>query len=75
MELRSILQAEQSTRKSIPQPSQSPSRAPSPISNFYATNFPSDGEGTLSGVIVEADEKTGLATKVLRIISGGVLKK
>jgi len=46
MELRSILQAEQSTRKSIPQPSQSPSRAPSPISNFYATNFPSDGEGS-----------------------------
>ena len=39
------------------------------------SHFPSDGEGTLSGVIVEADEKTGLATKVLRIISGGVLKK
>ena len=39
------------------------------------SHFPSDGEGTLSGIIVEADEKTGLATKVLRIILGGVLKK
>ncbi len=39
------------------------------------SHFPSDGEGTLSGIIVEADEKTGLATNVLRIISGGVLKK
>ena len=38
-------------------------------------HFPSEGDGTLSGVIVEADENTGLAKKVLRIISGGVLTK
>ena len=36
-------------------------------------HFPSDGEGTLSGIIVEADEKTGLATKVSRLILGGSL--
>ena len=41
-----------------------------------ATNhFPSEGEGTLSGIVVEADEKTGLAKKVLRIIiQSSVLK-
>ena len=33
--------------------------------------FHQDGEGTLSGVIVEADEKTGLAKKVSRLILGG----
>tara|TARA_B100001121_G_C18592828_1_gene575507 strand:- start:16 stop:822 length:807 start_codon:yes stop_codon:yes gene_type:complete len=38
-------------------------------------HFPSDGEGTLSGIIVEADEKTGLAKKVSRLILGGVLEK
>ena len=36
-------------------------------------HFPADGEGTLSGIIVEADEKTGLATKVSRLILGGSL--
>ena len=36
-------------------------------------HFPSEGEGTLSGIIVEADEKTGLATKVSRLILGGSL--
>ena len=38
-------------------------------------HFPSSGEGTLSGIIVEADEKTGLAKKVSRIIQGGTLTK
>ena len=37
-------------------------------------HFPSVGEGTLSGIIVEADEKTGLAKNVSRIIEGGSLK-
>ncbi len=37
-------------------------------------HFPSDGEGTLSGIIVDADEKTGLAKKISRIIVGGSLK-
>ncbi len=37
-------------------------------------HFPSDGEGTLSGVVVEADEETGLAKNVFRLISGGVLE-
>ena len=37
-------------------------------------HFPSLGEGTLSGVIVDANEKTGLAKSVSRIIVGGSLK-
>ncbi len=40
-----------------------------------ATNhYPSEGEGSLSGIIVDANEDTGLANKVFRIISGGVLE-
>ena len=38
-------------------------------------HFPSDGEGTISGVIVEADENTGLANRVSRLIVGGTLEK
>ena len=38
-------------------------------------HFPADGEGTLSGIIVDADEKTGLAKKVSRLILGGSLLK
>ena len=37
-------------------------------------HFPSLGEGTLSGVIVDANEETGLAKSVSRIIVGGSLK-
>ena len=37
-------------------------------------HFPSTGEGTLSGIIVTADKKTGLAKEVSRLISGGNLK-
>ena len=36
-------------------------------------HFPSEGEGTLSGIIVEADTKTGLAIKIKRLIIGGIL--
>ena len=36
-------------------------------------HFPAHGEGTLSGIIVEANSKTGLAKKVSRIIDGGSL--
>ena len=36
-------------------------------------HFPSEGEGTLSGIIVDADEKTGLTKKISRIIVGGTL--
>lgn len=36
-------------------------------------HFPSNGEGTLSGLIVDADQKTGLAKKVFRLIIGGKL--
>ena len=39
------------------------------------SHFPSNGEGTLSGVIVEADHKTGLANKITRLITGGELEK
>ena len=38
-------------------------------------HFPSSGEASLSGIIVEADEKTGLAKNIRQIISGGVLKE
>ena len=37
-------------------------------------HFPSQGEGTLSGVIVDANEETGLAKSISRIIVGGSLK-
>ena len=36
-------------------------------------HFPSNGAGTLSGIIVEADITTGLAKKVYRLIEGGSL--
>ena len=38
-------------------------------------HFPSDGEGTLSGIIVKADQNTGLAKKVFPIIMGGILDR
>ena len=34
-------------------------------------HYPAEGEGTLSGVIIETDTKTGLAKKVTRVIDGG----
>ena len=36
-------------------------------------HFPAEGEGTLSGIIIEADQNTGLSKKVTRIIQGGSL--
>ncbi len=36
-------------------------------------HFPAEGEGTLSGVIVETNYETGLAKKIFRIIQGGSL--
>ena len=38
-------------------------------------HFPAEGEGTLSGIIVETNVETGLAKKVSRFISGGSLVK
>ena len=38
-------------------------------------HFPAEGDGTLSGVIIDACEKTGLANQVNRLILGGSLKK
>ena len=38
-------------------------------------HFPSSGEATISGLMVVADEVTGLAKKVQPIISGGVLQE
>ena len=48
------------------------------IKKFFKTkdatkHFPSDGEGSLSGIIVEAEKETGLAKKVYRLIQGGSL--
>ena len=37
-------------------------------------HFPATGKATLSGLIVSADENTGLANKVIRFLHGGVLK-
>ena len=46
------------------------------LKNKDAINhFPAEGEGTLSGVIVETDTNTGLAKNVIRIIDGGSLTK
>ena len=50
------------------------------IKKFFKNNdatkhFPSDGEGSLSGIIVEAEIDTGLAKKVYRLIQGGSLVK
>ena len=36
-------------------------------------HFPATGEASLSGLIVDADEKTGLAKSIERFIQGGVL--
>ena len=36
-------------------------------------HFPAEGEGTLSGIIVDTDVATGLAKKVTRLIDGGSL--
>ena len=38
-------------------------------------HYPAEGEGTLSGIIIEADHDTGLATKITRLIEGGSLVK
>jgi len=38
-------------------------------------HFPADGEGTISGLIVESNIKTGLAKNVVRLIEGGSLNK
>ena len=38
-------------------------------------HFPAEGEGTLSGIIVETNIETGLAKKVTRLIDGGSLVK
>tara|TARA_E500000178_G_scaffold254244_1_gene250820 strand:- start:279 stop:1085 length:807 start_codon:yes stop_codon:yes gene_type:complete len=38
-------------------------------------HFPAEGEGTLSGIIVETDTKTGLAKNVTRLIEGGSLSQ
>ena len=37
------------------------------------SHFPAEGEGTLSGVIVETNFETGLAKKITRLINGGSL--
>jgi len=38
-------------------------------------HFPAEGEGTLSGIIVQTNLETGLAKKVVRLIDGGSLAK
>ena len=36
-------------------------------------HFPSQGEGTLSGIVIDANPETGLTKKITRIIEGGSL--
>ena len=36
-------------------------------------HFPAEGEGTLSGVVVETNLETGLAKKITRLLHGGIL--
>ena len=38
-------------------------------------HYPALGEATISGLMVEADDDTGLAKKIEPIIVGGVLKR
>ena len=38
-------------------------------------HFPAEGEATLSGVIIEGDNETGLARRITRVIEGGSLIK
>jgi len=38
-------------------------------------HFPALGEATMSGLLIEADENTGLAKKILPILIGGVLER
>ncbi len=38
-------------------------------------NFPAEGSATLSGIIIEGDDNTGLAKKITRFINGGTLTK
>ncbi len=38
-------------------------------------HFPAVGEATISGIIIEADQNTGLAKKITRLIKGGNLTK
>jgi len=38
-------------------------------------HFPAEEEGTISGIFIEADNDTGLAKKITRIIEGGSLAK
>jgi len=50
------------------------------LKRFFKTkdateHFPAEGDATLSGVIIEADQETGLAKKITRLIKGGSLIK
>ena len=36
-------------------------------------HFPAEGEGTLSGIIIDANNQTGLTKKITRLIKGGSL--
>ena len=44
------------------------------LKNNSTKHFPATGDATLSGVIVECDIKTGLATKIQSYICGGQLE-
>ena len=39
------------------------------------SHFPANGQGSISGVIVDADDETGLANNIFQIIFGGNLKQ
>ena len=39
------------------------------------SHYPANGQASMSGVIVEADDKTGLANSIYQIILGGILNQ
>ena len=39
------------------------------------SHYPAEGEGTLSGIIIDANPTTGLTKKITRLIVGGSLIK
>ena len=66
-------------RKLVPEKSVPP-RSLSFLKRFFKDkeskqHFPAEGEATLSGVIIEGDNETGLARRITRVIEGGSLIK
>ena len=42
--------------------------------SMHSKHFPSKGEASISGVIIDVNQENGLALKIKSFIKGGVLK-